>query len=106
MQDVGSMTTVIADYWGWQRGDMGFGWWLVMFFINVAFWAAVIYGIVWLVRGGLHRSTRGETPEAILDRRLASGEITVDEYERLSERLGRGPAGPASSASSGPAAPG
>jgi putative membrane protein len=105
-----SMTAVLADYWGWHHGDMGFGWWLVMFFINVAFWGAVIYGIVWLVRGGMHRTSyRGSTPGEILDRRLASGEISVEEYERLRERLGHGgppTGGPPSTPTGGQPAPG
>jgi putative membrane protein len=31
---------------------IGWGWWLLMSVGMVAFWALVIYGIIWLVRGG------------------------------------------------------
>ena len=32
---------------------------------------------------------RAQAPEAVLDARLASGEITIDEYQRLKEAIGR-----------------
>jgi|SRR5215203_4534629 len=82
-----ALPTVIGDYWGFHHGDMGFGWWLIMFLINVIFWAAVVYGIVRLVRGGWHRAASGASAREILDRRLASGEITPDEHDRLASRL-------------------
>ena len=50
--------------------------------VMLLFWAAVIFGIVWLVRGapGGWREERRETPTEILDRRFAEGAISVDEY--------------------------
>lgn len=74
--------------WGWGLA-MGLGW-LVM----LAFWVAVIVGIVLLVRavGGSSAPTnvpRGETPLDILKRRLAAGEITPEEYERMRQVLER-----------------
>lgn len=79
--------------WGW-------GWWFLMTIGMVAFWALVIYGIVRLVRG--RPSAPGEwsapppadPPEEILKRRLARGEITVEEYERLHVTLARPPSPP------------
>lgn len=77
--------------------DMGWGWWLVMVVGMVGFWALVLYGVFWLVRGGAPRhsepATR-ESPDEVLGRRLAEGEITVEEYERLRITLERGPPGP------------
>lgn len=60
-------------FWG-----MHFGWWI--------FWIVVIVAFVyWLSqqRGGQGK----ETPEEILKKRLARGEITVEEYEELRKRL-------------------
>jgi uncharacterized membrane protein len=59
------------------------------------FWAAVIVGIVWIVReiGGRHDRTHsvgGGDPLAILDRSLAEGTISPEQYRErraiLSER--------------------
>jgi hypothetical protein len=50
----------------------------------VAFWGLVICGVVWLTR---HASAvppgPTESPQQVLKRRLASGEISVDEYDTL-----------------------
>ena len=66
--------------------DIGWGWWLLMSIEVLAFWALIAYGIVILVRG--HEPTRSadrpdEGPEEILKRRLARGEISIDQYEQL-----------------------
>ena len=55
----------------------------------VAFWAFVIYGVVWLARTAspapVTRSgpASGQSPEEVLKHRLARGDITVEDYERL-----------------------
>lgn len=71
--------------------NFGWGWWLLMSIGMVAFWAVVIYGIVWLARGGQNPRQRDEQPpedpKAILKRRLAQGEISLEEYRRLSDAL-------------------
>jgi putative membrane protein len=75
--------------------NFGWGWWLVMSVGMVAFWALVIYGIVWLIRGGQNVQQRdepsAESPRQILNRRLAAGEISTEEYRRLVETLDEGP---------------
>ena len=57
----------------------------------VAFWALVVYGIVFMARGPWRYRSDGspthESPEDILKRRLAAGEISIDEYERLHDAL-------------------
>jgi putative membrane protein len=76
----------LADSWG-MHGDVGAGWMILMMSVMVLFWGAVIFGIVWLIRG----ATRGdwprgptvasnESPVEILERRLAEGAITLDDY--------------------------
>ena len=73
---------VLADNDGHMDWDGG--WWIVMALGMVLFWGLVIGGIVWLVRevGGSHRHAE-RPPDAVelLDRRLAEGSITPDEYE-------------------------
>lgn len=69
---------------------IGWGWWLLMSVGMIAFWALVIYGIMSLVRGGSlgePREASHESPEVVLRRRLAQGEISVEEYDRLREAI-------------------
>jgi putative membrane protein len=70
--------------------DVGWGWWLLMSVGMAAFWGLVIYGALWLARSAnsADRASAAppgptEPPEQILERRLASGEISIDEYETL-----------------------
>lgn len=76
--------------WGW--GGMGAIGWILM----PLFWIALIALIVWAVtrllhaRGGQGESRierREETPQEILDRRFASGEIDTSAYEQMRARL-------------------
>jgi putative membrane protein len=80
--------TALATIWladmGWDNhmGDWGSGWWILMAFLMVVFWVLVIAGVVWLVRSLAEtaRGPRRSDPLEILDHRLASGEITPEEY--------------------------
>ncbi|HEX5192061.1 MAG TPA: hypothetical protein VFW09_04600 [Solirubrobacteraceae bacterium] len=71
--------------------NFGWGWWMLMSIGMVAFWALVIYGIVWLIRGGHNSQQPAEAaPEPareILKRRLARGEISIEEYTQLVDAL-------------------
>lgn len=84
----------------WDMHGAGWGWWVLMSIGMVAFWAAVIYLIVWLVRGapparGPDASApRGETPLELLQRRLAAGEISVGEFNERRKALEHEPRGP------------
>jgi putative membrane protein len=75
----------------WFMHDIGWGWWLLMSVGMVGFWALVIWGIVALARGGtsgLHSpKEEADRPLDILQRRLARGEISVEEYEQLRDAL-------------------
>jgi putative membrane protein len=86
-------TVLLADMWD-TNGHMGGGWWIVMMIWMVLFWGAVIFGVVWLGRGGTAgwtRPDRRETPLEILDRRFAEGAISADEYhERRDVMTARG----------------
>jgi len=75
---------------------MGAGGWIAM----GVFWIGVIGLVVWLVvrafpgsrrddavGGGHPGVAQGETPEQLLDRRFASGEIDVAAYESMGATL-------------------
>jgi len=65
-------------YWGsgWGMGWMMGWWWIV--------WILVIAGVVWVLAKSVGGRTGGheETPELILKRRYARGDISRDEYEQ------------------------
>lgn len=78
-----NVTTLAQDWGGHHDGD--WGWMAVMMVFMVLFWGVVIFGLVWLVRNWERGPLAGgskETPEQILDRRLADGTVTVEEYEQ------------------------
>ena len=65
----------------------------------IAFWAVAIYGVVWLARGPAARARHGSEPRSpsgspveVLKRRLAAGEVSVEEYERQRAVLDEEPA--------------
>lgn len=67
---------------GWYGGGMGFGAWMFM----GVFWLVLLGVIIWAVVRLLptHGDDRGrnvESPEEILDRRFARGEIDVETYQ-------------------------
>lgn len=70
---------IIAD-WN-MHGDPGTGWSIVMVIGMMLFWGSIIVLGVWAVKSTIG-SRSGDDPQTILDRRLASGEITPDEYEQ------------------------
>jgi putative membrane protein len=83
----------LADAWG-MHGDVGWGWMAAMMIFMVLFWGAVIFGIVWLIRGTeWGRPTRDEPPAGkespldILDRRFAEGGIAEEDYRARREVL-------------------
>jgi len=81
---------LFADDVNW--GHMGDGWW-VMGIGMILFWALVVLGIIWLIRelsgrsGPTAGSPAAPDPIQVLDRRLAEGEIDVDEYEQRRRAL-------------------
>ncbi|MEO8093150.1 MAG: SHOCT domain-containing protein [bacterium] len=79
--------------------DWDNGWWIVMAIGMVLFWGLVILGIVWVVRElGSRREHhpdpgRVDDPMAILDRRLAEGTISAEEYRQRKAILSGAPLG-------------
>jgi|SRR5579871_4575154 len=75
-------------YWG---NHMGAGDWIFSILGTLIILALIVGLIVWLVSPG-SRSETGPTASResageILDRRLASGELTVDQYRQLRAAL-------------------
>jgi len=69
---------------GWYGGGMGYGAWMFM----GLFWLVLLGVIIWAVvrllpaRDGGSGGTRGlESPEEILDRRFARGELDPETYQ-------------------------
>ena len=77
--------------------DIGDGWWIVMMVGMIAFWVIVALAVVWAVRHWSattstdRRDPDGDDPLKILDRRLAEGEISIEEYARRRNLLAGGP---------------
>lgn len=73
--------------WGAARWGGGWG----HPFLGGIFWLLIIGGIALvvasLVRGSAPPTASGEAPLDILKRRLAKGEITLEEYEALKKEL-------------------
>ena len=75
-------------YW---NGHMSTAGWILSVLWTLIIVALVVAGIVWLVSTLSNREAGGSTSSAsareILDRRLASGEITVEQYQQLRDTL-------------------
>ena len=87
--------------------NMGAGGWVFMVLGNIVIWGLIIAFIVWLAqdlrsRPHRHHIASGASASEILDRRLASGEINPDEYQRLRATLAKSatdePRGPGNAA--------
>lgn len=104
MAAMGSYAFVLAQCgWG-DHMDWDGGWWVMMVGMLI-FWALVVVGIVWLVRELSGRGGRaGQEPSALdlLDRRLADGTISPEDYrERRAILTGTGPSGESSGGGAG-----
>ena len=80
-----ALAPLVADDFGDHMGD---GWWAVMMIGMLLFWALVALAVVWAVRSlaghswGGSGGGGGSTALELLDRRLADGSISVEEYEQ------------------------
>lgn len=92
--DPWSMSTLltIAQYHMDYGDHMHRGWGWGMAVLMVLLLAAVVVLVVWVVRTTSHRavpaSPAGPTAREILERRLAEGDITPDEYRERTGLLG------------------
>jgi len=93
----------------YDGNHMGAGRWIFMALIAIVLLGMLAAFIIWLVQDQRRRPHRDHHPvggsaNEILDRRLATGEISVQEYERVKASLAA-PAGPPPSQAEPPAAP-
>lgn len=74
-----------------MMGGWDSGWWMLMWLWMAAFWVVVIGAVLWAAtRRGRDSGHSASSALDTLDRRFASGEITVDEYRRTKNELGDG----------------
>ena len=90
----GALLVLAQSDWNGHH-DFNDGWGIAMLVVMVAFWAVIAVAIVWAVRqwtSSTHApmGSPADEPLRILDRRLAEGEITVEEYTRRRDLLGGG----------------
>ena len=72
---------------GWGAGA-----WILMALGMDLFWGLVIVGLVWLVRSFSEGGSRRRLDASeVLERRLAEGDISVEEYRERREALSAGP---------------
>ena len=80
-------------HWNWEPWGFGAGtFFLIPLFLMIAFWIAVIIGIVYFVKwiiatGKRHETKAEETALDILKKRYAKGEITKEEFERIKQDI-------------------
>lgn len=74
--------------WAWDGPGGWMGWWMP---IGMAFWLAVLVLLVWVASRAIggHGQRTDDSPEQILKRRYARGEIEREEYERRLSDLRR-----------------
>lgn len=70
---------------GWYNDGIGWGGWIAMALMMVAFWGFVIFAVVAIFRGttkaaGPADSAAPRDPMRTLDERFARGEIDAEEY--------------------------
>lgn len=74
------------DGWGWVLMTLGM----------IAFWGLLVFGVVWIARDLGRRpvgsrfnteSEAGPDPAAVLDRRLAEGDISLEDYRERRRAL-------------------
>ena len=81
----------------WHMHGAGWGWWLLMSLGFIALCVALVFLIIWLVRGAQpSRSREPQEPPArasaleVLQRRLAAGEISVEQFEEIRTHIDDG----------------
>ena len=75
----------------WWNNDIGWAGWLMMTIGMGGFWILGALLVVALVRSGRPTSPESTDARDILERRLARGEIDVDEYQQRLVALSKAP---------------
>jgi putative membrane protein len=78
------MTVMRGDWYGW-----GWGWMMLMPLLWIALIGVISWAVIRVVGRPSDRAADKprETPQEILDRRFASGEIDADVYSEARDRL-------------------
>jgi putative membrane protein len=84
---VSAMLLLGHSGWGDHMDHWDGGWWVVMVVMMVIFWGAVIVAAIWAVRALLARDQGKSDALELLERRLASGEISPQEYRERRDIL-------------------
>lgn len=78
--------------WDWHSGmGWGSGWWVIGPLMMILFWGGLFWLFAVIARGHEQpaRTERSDDAMQIAARRFAAGEISENEYERISEQLAR-----------------
>lgn len=80
---------------GWYQDGVGWGGWIVMTLVMVAFWALVVFAVVAIFRGTSSSSRPADRstdrdPMQILEERFARGEIDAEEFRTRADVLRAG----------------
>ncbi len=67
--------------WGWGNG-MGWGGWLAMSLMMVAFWGLIVALVVWAVPQFRPTSEHRSGALSVLEERFARGEIDREEFDQ------------------------
>jgi len=78
---------VTLDMGGDGGWDMGGGWWIVMVVMMVLFWGGLIAVVAWGIRQFTGDRRRDRSALDIARERLAGGEITKEEFDRIRSDL-------------------
>lgn len=87
-----SALAAVARAWPWWGGGYGWPWGLLWLGVAVLFWGGLIALLIWAIvaANGSRRRSNAPPPDTamqVLKRRLASGEISQEEYERIRRLL-------------------
>lgn len=87
MNEITQSAIYLADTDWNMHGDLGSGWGIIMLIGMILFWSLVVVFAISLLRGGNTNASASETPLEILNQRLAQGEISVEEFDRLRDKI-------------------
>lgn len=69
--------------WPWWNTGYDWPWTLLWLAFAVLFWGSLMAILIWAVRLAIRPKRNQDRTMQVLLRRLAAGEITRDEYERI-----------------------
>lgn len=72
---------------GWYQDGAGWGGWILMAAVMIAFWALVVFAVIAIFQGARRAPTPTgyrHDPLQVLDERFARGEIDESEYHARS----------------------